>query len=465
LSDKEQAEYLLTIKSQFIATMSHEIRTPMSAIMGLSQLALNQALPAETQNYLKNIIAASRSLMNILNDILDYSKLDAGRLVIESVPFPLNDLLDILYSLFIDAAKEKQLTFNIEVASNIPCTLIGDRLRLQQILSNLLGNAIKFTAQGAVTLKITLLQIDLSQVRLLFCVSDTGIGISAEDQDKLFQPFNQVDGSITRRFGGTGLGLAISNNLLQLMDSEFSLTSTPGLGSSFSFELALGVSTTSIQYRVTEPSAIVSPTLNYYQQLVGARILMAEDNLLIQQVVRESLIPSGIIVTIANNGQEALDLLAQSKFDGILMDIHMPVMDGFETTQRLRSLPGLATLPVIALTAGVTEEEQAQCLAAGMNDFISKPIDLTQLLLTLAQWLRSEGDMNTLRQCAIELDELIQEQEFIPEALLNTMKTHLSPTQLELFSRLHQMIRDLRYKEARTLLHQLISLSNPQETL
>lgn len=168
LLDKEQAEYLLTIKSQFIATMSHEIRTPMSAIMGLSQLALNQALPAETQNYLKNIIAASRSLMNILNDILDFSKLDAGRLVIEPVPFPLNDLLDVLYSLFIDAAKEKLLSFNIEVASNIPCTLIGDRLRLQQILSNLLGNAIKFTAQGAVTLKITLLQIDLSQVRCYF---------------------------------------------------------------------------------------------------------------------------------------------------------------------------------------------------------------------------------------------------------------------------------------------------------
>lgn len=465
LSDKEQAEYLLTIKSRFIATMSHEIRTPMSAIMGLSQLAFNQALPPETQNYLKNINAASRSLLNILNDILDFSKLDAGRLAIELAPFHLNDLLDLLYSLFIDAAKEKGLTFNIEFAANIPGTLIGDSLRLQQILSNLLGNAIKFTARGTVTLNITLLQIDLSQVRLLFCVSDTGIGISVEDQNKLFQPFSQVDGSITRRFGGTGLGLAISHNLLQLMDSEFSLTSTPELGSAFCFELALAVSTTSIQYRVAQPSATLNPTVDYYPQLVGARILVAEDNRLIQQVVRESLIPSGIIVTIANNGREALALLAQNKFDAVLMDIHMPIMDGFETTQQLRNLPGFATIPVIALTASVTVEGQDQCQAVGMNDFISKPIDSNQLLQTLAKWLEPERDINRLIQCAIELDGLIQEQDFIPEALLSTMKTHLPPAQLELFASLHQLIQDLRYKEARTLLNQLITLLNAQEIL
>ncbi len=465
LLDKEQAEYLLTIKSRFIATMSHEIRTPMSAIMGLSQLALNQALPAETQNYLKNINAASKSLMSILNDILDFSKLDAGRLVIEPAPFLLNELLDMLYSLFIDAAKEKGLTFTIEVASNISGTLIGDRFRLQQILSNLLGNAIKFTAQGEVTLKITLLQIDISQVRLLFSVSDTGIGISADDHDKLFQPFNQVDGSITRHYGGTGLGLAISHNLLQLMDSEFSLTSTKGLGSTFSFELALGISTTFIQYHAAEPLVTLSQAVDYYPQLVGARILVAEDDPLIQQVVQEYLTLSGVIVTMANNGQEALVLLAQSQFDTVLMDIHMPVMNGIETTQRLRSLPGLAALPVLALSAGVTLEEQAQCQAAGMNDFISKPIDLNKLMLALAQWLEPERDMNRLLQCAIELDGLIQEQDFIPEALLSTMKTHLSPARLELFASLHQLIQDLRYKEARTLLHQLITLPNAQELL
>jgi PAS domain S-box-containing protein len=465
LLDKEKAEYLLKIKSQFIATMSHEIRTPMSAIMGLSQLALNQALPLETQNYLKNINAASKSLMSILNDILDFSKLDAGRLAVESEPFHLNDLLDMLYSLFIDATKEKGLTFNIEVAANIPSTLIGDRLRLQQILSNLLGNAIKFTAHGAVTLKITLLQIDLSQVRLLFCVSDTGIGISAEDHHKLFQPFTQVDGSITRRFGGTGLGLAISHNLLQLMDSEFSLTSTPELGSTFSFELALDISTTPIQYQVAELSTTLSPTLNYHQKLVGARILVTEDNLLIQQVIRETLTLSGIIITIANNGQEALTLVTQNEFDGILMDIHMPIMNGFEATQRLRSLPGFATLPVIALTASISVDKQAQCLAVGMNDFISKPIDSNQILLTLAQWLEPKPDRNRLIQSAIELDGLIQEQDFIPEALLSNLKTQLAPEQFSLFNRLHQLIQELRYKEARTLLYQLITSPNTQETL
>jgi len=382
---KEQAEHFLQLKSQFIASMSHEIRTPMAAVIGFSQLALINEMPDKIRLYLENINIASTSLLSILNDILDFSKLEVGRTIIEQQPFQLNALLDTLDKIFSISAQQQGLKFNLVLASNIPNNLIGDKLRLQQVLTNLLGNAIKFTTQGSVSLNITLQQIDLTQVRLLFCVTDTGIGISAEDQKKLFQPFSQVDGSITRRFGGTGLGLAISHKLMELMGSEFSLISNPELGSSFSFELVLGLSTSTISRQSHfETQGLV--TID--QNLSGTRVLVVEDNLLIQQVVRGFLDPSGIIVTIANDGQEALVLLEQNEFDGVLMDIHMPIMNGFEATKQIRRLPQFAHLPVIALTAGVTVEEREQCLATGMNDFIPKPIDSKQLLMTLTQWLK-----------------------------------------------------------------------------
>jgi CheY-like chemotaxis protein len=261
---------------------------------------------------------------------------------------------------------------------NTPVKLIGDKLRLQQVLINLVGNAIKFTAQGAVKLKITLQQINLSQVRMLCCVSDTGIGIAENDQSKLFKSFSQVDGSITRKYGGTGLGLAISKQLLELMGGEFFITSTVGLGSSFSFELLMGI----------QPCPMAkSPSLSM-QHLSGSSVLLVEDNVMIQVLVQDYLVSSGIIIDIANNGEEALAMLAQSDYSTVLMDIHMPVMNGIKATTRIRNQPRLANLPVIALTAGATVEEREQCLACGMNDFISKPIDLKKLLCVLEFWMK-----------------------------------------------------------------------------
>ena len=382
---KDQAESLARSKSEFLATMSHEIRTPMNAIIGLSQLALVKALSVETRDYLEKIYSSSTSLLSILNDILDFSKLEAGRIDIDNVTFNLDVLLDNLNSLFADLVKEKHLGFDIQIDPDVPRNLIGDTLRLQQVLVNLLSNAIKFTELGSVKLNITVSQIDRSQVRLLFCVADTGIGMSDTDYEKLFQPFSQVDDSITRRFGGTGLGLAISHNLLQLMDSEFSVASVPGKGTSFSFELVLGMSTLSAQHT----SATSFPTSGDLGELLtDIRILVVEDNRINQQVVKGFLNLSGIIVEIANNGKEAIALLENRVFDAVLMDVHMPILDGLEATKLIRSQARFATLPVIALTAGVTKEERERCMASGMNDFIAKPINPKTLISTLLQWIK-----------------------------------------------------------------------------
>ena len=387
---RDLAQQVAQSKSEFLANMSHEIRTPMNGIIGLTQLALNLPASPELRDYLGKIAGSSQSLLGILNDILDVSKLEAARMSIEQQVFDLDFMLDNLRNLFEEGAAFKHLDLIIDVAACTPRNLVGDTMRIQQIIANLLGNAIKFTEHGYVAVKVAVKKQESTQVLLAFSVEDTGIGIAREDFDKLFQPFSQVDGSITRKFGGTGLGLSISQSLLKLMGGEFRVESQPGLGTVFSFDLQLGIAAPGkLQKPLQRINAgeLGRDLKNIGHNLQGAKILIVEDHKINQKVISEFLKLSGMETVIANNGQEALELLKQQDFDAILMDVQMPIMDGMEATRTIRSYPKYARLPVIALTAGVTQDEQKSYLACGMNDFLAKPINPEDLVSLLSRWV------------------------------------------------------------------------------
>ena len=388
------AEAASAAKSQFLANMSHEIRTPMNGIIGLSELALNYPTSPEVHDYLSKITGSSQSLLGILNDILDFSKLDADHMTIEQNPFDLNGLVDNLRNLFELRTLSKGLDFKIEVDGNCPPCLVGDALRLQQILGNLLGNAAKFTEQGYIVLKIYPISRESDFVTLRFAVEDSGIGINEAEKQRLFQPFSQLDDSITRKYGGTGLGLAISHRLLQLMGGKFSVTSGRQ-GVTFSFDLAFGIASADQMPLISDkgrqqPGELQKKLQESSRHLQGKRILVAEDNSVNQQVVNEFLSLAGMVVSLANNGLEALNLMQTKTFDAVLMDMHMPVMGGIEATTHIRANSDYQTLPVIALTAGVTQAERETCLNGGMNDFIPKPVDPVMLIATLNKWIVPE---------------------------------------------------------------------------
>ena len=346
--DIERAEQLANSKSQFLANMSHELRTPMTAIIGFSDLTMHEAVPPKTSQYLHYINTASKHLLAIINDLLDASKLDAGQMTLQLGHFKLTELQATLHGLFIHAAQIKGLALTIAIETKVPDALIGDSQRLRQILINLLGNAIKFTQQGSVTLNISLQQLDDQQARLLFAVTDTGMGISAEQQAKLFLPFSQVDDSYERNFEGTGLGLSISQRFVQLMGANIKLDSDYGLGSCFSFELELPVALATIEPKL-------KPTITPNSQaLSGVRVLVVEDDDFIKKIITAHLKRLGANMTLVNNGLEALEALEQQSFDIVLMDLHMPEMNGYETTVEIRKQARYAQLPVIAFSASIS---------------------------------------------------------------------------------------------------------------
>jgi signal transduction histidine kinase/HPt (histidine-containing phosphotransfer) domain-containing protein/ActR/RegA family two-component response regulator len=385
---QEEAEAANRSKSEFLANMSHEIRTPMNGILGMMQLALDVKDPAERREFIHKAHHAAEQLLGIINDILDFSKIEAGKLNLEHAPFALKPLLADLNDIFAPVAAEKQIEFRIELAPDLPLALSGDVLRLRQVLLNLLGNAVKFTARGQVSLGVALLAhttVDKAGwVRLRFEVRDSGIGIDPAHQERLFESFTQADSSTTRRFGGTGLGLAISKRLVELMGGQLSVNSTADMGSTFWFELPCEIAPMNTLPQDVQTGALDN---NSARMLAGRHILLVEDNLLNQEVAMHFLRQGGMTVTLAEHGAAALAALAQESFDAVLMDCQMPVMDGYEATRRIRADGRYARLPIIAMTANALVGDRERSLEAGMNDHLTKPLKATVLYHALTQWL------------------------------------------------------------------------------
>jgi CheY-like chemotaxis protein/two-component sensor histidine kinase len=383
---RDAAEAANRAKSVFLANMSHELRTPMNAIMGMTNLVLRRATDPKQIDYLNKAIKASQHLLALISDILDISRIEADRMTIEESDFSLPELVGDVMRMQEEAARQKGLELSQESDTNLPQSVCGDSLRLRQILLNFVGNAIKFSDHGRIQIRTRLVEEDRHSILLRLDVCDQGIGLSPEQMTRLFTPFTQIDGSLTRKYGGSGLGLVISRRIARLMGGEVGVESEQGKGSCFWTTVRLKRGTVSKGAAVIPGSGDARDIL--LRDFGGARILVVEDEPSNREVAEFLLLDAGLVPDLAADGREALDRVRNGPYSMILMDLQMPVMNGLDAARAIRQLPGMSRIPIVALTANVFDVDRKGSLAAGMNDYLGKPVLPEALHACVLNWLR-----------------------------------------------------------------------------